>query len=87
MADQAKQRAGEHSLHQEEPKSLCWMKALALLERARPLKVPGITAGGAGGGAGAGGGGGGGGCDRRPVGELFLQDQRLENISDVLNEP
>lgn len=83
MADQAKQRAGEHSLHQEEPKSLCWMKVLALLERARPLKVPGITAGG--GGAGAGGGGGG--CDRRPVGELFLQDQRLENISDVLNEP
>lgn len=83
MADQAKQRAGEHSLHQEEPKSLCWMKALALLERARPLKVPGITAGG--GGAGAGGGGGR--CDRRPVGELFLQDQRLENISDVLHEP
>lgn len=55
MADQAKQRAGEHSLHQEEPKSLCWMKALVLLERARPLKVPGITAGGA--------GAGGGGCD------------------------
>lgn len=56
MGDQAMQRPGEHSLHQDEPKSLCWMKVLVLLERARPLKVPGITAGGGGGGAGAGAG-------------------------------
>lgn len=46
MGDQAKQRAGEHGLHQEEPKSLCWVKVVVLLERARLRLGVGLGLGG-----------------------------------------